>query len=200
MRERIIKKTAGEYRVTKWSGGLTTELAIAPPEAVYADRKFLWRISSATVELERSEFTPLPDYQRLLMILDGTLRIAHDGGDWKTLPAFQVHRFDGASDTVSEGKVIDFNLMLRKGQCEGALVPISWKEGGERRFLETADELLLYCFRGTMKVLPGKESAEREWEIQSGESLLLSGDACRAQWTVKSDAPLLAVAAVVRDL
>ena len=42
--------TPSDYITTKWSGGLTTQLGIAPAGAVYADRDFLWRLSSATVE------------------------------------------------------------------------------------------------------------------------------------------------------
>ena len=38
--------TPSDYITTKWSGGLTTQLGIAPASAVYADRDFLWRLSS----------------------------------------------------------------------------------------------------------------------------------------------------------
>ena len=44
--------TKEDYVTTTWSGGTTTQLAIAPEGAVYADREFLWRLSSAGVELE----------------------------------------------------------------------------------------------------------------------------------------------------
>lgn len=52
--------TPSDYITTKWSGGLTTQLGIAPAGAVYADRDFLWRLSSATVEDAESDFTALP--------------------------------------------------------------------------------------------------------------------------------------------
>jgi len=47
----IRKLTQSEYRTSSWSGGTTTQIAIFPPEAEYADRDFLWRVSSAAVEL-----------------------------------------------------------------------------------------------------------------------------------------------------
>ena len=53
--------TPADYLTTSWSGGTTTQLTIAPAGAVYADRDFLWRVSSATVELDESDFTALPD-------------------------------------------------------------------------------------------------------------------------------------------
>ena len=37
-------------RVSHWSGGQTAEIALWPPQSSYADRNFLWRLSSATVE------------------------------------------------------------------------------------------------------------------------------------------------------
>ena len=46
--------TQADQVTTTWSGGTTTQLAIAPEGAVYADRDFLWRLSSAKVELEHS--------------------------------------------------------------------------------------------------------------------------------------------------
>lgn len=61
--------TPADYVTTQWSGGATTQLAIAPKGAVYADRDFLWRLSSATVELDESDFTPLPAYDRVISTL-----------------------------------------------------------------------------------------------------------------------------------
>ena len=43
----LIHVTPDQYIVSQWSGGTTTQVAIAPEGAVYADRDFLWRISSA---------------------------------------------------------------------------------------------------------------------------------------------------------
>lgn len=73
--------TRAQYITTAWSGGTTTQLAIAPEGAVYADRKFLWRLSSAQVELEHSDFTPLPDYDRLISVLKGELELKIGQGE-----------------------------------------------------------------------------------------------------------------------
>ena len=77
--------TPKDYITTKWSGGLTTQLGIAPEGAVYADRDFLWRLSSATVEDAESDFTALPDYERLISTLEGTIELNHNGGEKLTL-------------------------------------------------------------------------------------------------------------------
>ena len=113
--------TPSDYITTKWSGGLTTQLGIAPAGAVYADRDFLWRLSSATVEDAESDFTALPDYERLISTLEGTIELNHNGGEKLTLNPYEVHRFDGGDNTHSWGRCRDFNLMLRKGKCEGRM-------------------------------------------------------------------------------
>ena len=53
--------TISPFVVSSWSGGTTTQVGIAPAGAVYASRDFMWRVSSATVDLEVSDFTALPD-------------------------------------------------------------------------------------------------------------------------------------------
>lgn len=117
-----IKKIGRDAcRVSSWSGGTTTEFSIAPENGNYQSRDFLWRLSSATVELEESTFTSLPDFDRIILTLEGEMDICHDGGPWIHLEEFSPHRFDGASETRSRGQVTDFNLMLRKGACTGDL-------------------------------------------------------------------------------
>ena len=117
----LTRLTLEDYTTTRWSGGATTELLIRPRGAVYAQRAFLCRVSSATVELLESTFTALPDYDRLIATLDGEIDLVHDGGSPIHLRPYEVHAFDGGSETVSFGRCRDFNLMLRKGQATGSL-------------------------------------------------------------------------------
>lgn len=58
---------------TTWSGGTTTEFYLFPRDGSYKERRFDLRISSATVDLEASDFTLLPDYQRIITPLEGGL-------------------------------------------------------------------------------------------------------------------------------
>lgn len=80
MAPHITHLTQADYQISQWSGGTTTQIAIAPQGALYADRDFLWRLSSATVDLDESDFTPLPDYHRLIAPLRGEMELTHDGG------------------------------------------------------------------------------------------------------------------------
>ena len=124
MAPHITHLTQADYQISQWSGGTTTQIAIAPQGALYADRDFLWRLSSATVDLDESDFTPLPDYHRLIAPLRGEMELTHDGGPLISLAPYQVHAFDGGADTHSRGRCVDFNLMLRKDRCVGSVSPL----------------------------------------------------------------------------
>ena len=143
-----------DYTVSDWSGGRTVQLSIGPEGERYADRRFLWRISSATVELETSEFTSLPDYERLIAPIRGEMILSHNGGEEILLRPFEVHRFDGADLTVSKGKCTDFNLMLRKGCITGEMRPIRLGSGEQQRIAPEmpGDTMLLYLAEGTARV------------------------------------------------
>ena len=181
--------TPKDYITTKWSGGLTTQLGIAPEGAVYADRDFLWRLSSATVEDAESDFTALPDYERLISTLEGTIELNHNGGEKLTLDPYEVHRFDGGDDTHSWGRCRDFNLMLRKGKCEGKMRGEHLNAGEEKMAHGGEGMMLIYCGAGEVNVTAGGESValiadeaarfdgyEREIELcsQSGARLMLA--------------------------
>ena len=144
--------TPQDYITTKWSGGLTTQLGIAPAGAVYSGCDFLWRLSSATVEDAESDFTALPDYERLISTLEGTIELSHNGGEKLTLAPYAVHRFDGRDETHSWGRCRDFNLMLRKGRCEGKMRGETLDAGGETTVHGSAGMLLIYCGAGDVTV------------------------------------------------
>ena len=129
MAPHITHLTQADYQISQWSGGTTTQIAIAPQGALYADRDFLWRLSSATVDLDESDFTPLPDYHRLIAPLRGEMELTHDGGPLISLAPYQVHAFDGGADTHSRGRCVDFNLMLRKDRCAGSVSPLRTSGG-----------------------------------------------------------------------
>lgn len=109
--------------VSRWSGGQTAEIALWPPEASYASRDFLWRLSSASVECESSVFTSLPDYDRIIALLGGRLTL-DAAGEQVPLSVGQPYRFDGGTPVTSRGRAVDFNLMLRKRRCEGDMRPL----------------------------------------------------------------------------
>ena len=117
---KIKLKSAATQNSSVWAGGTTTELLIYPEDSSYQARDFFVRISSAAVELEKSDFTKLPGITRYIMPLRGSMKLEHFAQDdscfaYAELSPFEVHRFDGGWGTVSHGVCTDFNLMLAEG-------------------------------------------------------------------------------------
>lgn len=121
---KIIKEQG--QKINKWSGGITNQLYIYPENSSYEERNFKWRISSAIVESEKSEFTKLPNIKRKIMVLDGELLLSHQNHYDKKLEKFEVDSFSGDWNTISYGKATDFNLMTSK-DCTGELRYINVK-------------------------------------------------------------------------
>jgi len=115
----MYKKITKElYKATKWSGGTTTELFIYPETASYSKKDFLFRISSAKVEVKKSVFTKLPNISRKIMVLEGNLKLEHKNHHQCELKRFNKDSFQGDWETTSLGKAIDFNLMTT-AKCDG---------------------------------------------------------------------------------
>lgn len=193
----VRKRSAKDYRVSRWSGGETREFLLFPEGASYAGRDFLWRVSSATVELAESDFTPLPDYRRYLTPLSGALKLSQDGGPFRTLGALEVLEFDGGAETKSRGEVTDFNLMLRKGEAEGGMATAVLRAGDALQLsaffpkeAAQAEALLIYCYSGAAALRQaGKESV-----CEVGSYLLLSAEAKETGLLPFTDAEVSAIA------
>ena len=177
---KVEKREKRDYRVSQWSGGTTTEFLLFPESASYAARNFLWRVSSATVELAESDFTLLPDYRRYLTPLSGDLELSRGGAAFASLPALDVLAFDGGEAVKSRGQVTDFNLMLRKGAAEGGMATLQLRADREV-FLSTmlenaakeAEVVLLYCFSGAFRL----QQRDGLSECRAGACLVLQREA-----------------------
>jgi environmental stress-induced protein Ves len=186
-----------QYVVSEWSGGKTVQLAIAPEGSVYGDRDFLWRLSSATVELDESDFTPLPDYTRLISVLRGEMRLSHNGGNEISLSPYAIHSFDGAVPTHSWGRCVDFNLMLRKDRCRGSLQALRFRQPGEMTMTQAVPSpkdypnctLALYCGAGGLRLsVDGQNTA-----LKAGETVLIQAAGSvdmELAWTAGTDVML----------
>ena len=116
----ILHLTTADFRTSTWSGGTTTELFLFPADGSYADRNFQLRISSATVDLEESDFTALSGVLRYITPLQGSFALTHPGSAPVVLGSLaDPYRFSGEIPTHCVGKATDFNLML-KG-CDGCM-------------------------------------------------------------------------------
>jgi uncharacterized protein len=109
----IIKKDT--LITSNWTGGTTTQLLIYPGSGNYSKRDFKWRVSTAKVEVQESTFTSLPGISRIIMVLEGCLKIQHYGHHNIKLNPYDIDEFEGEWVTKGFGKVTDFNLMMSEG-------------------------------------------------------------------------------------
>ncbi len=124
---RIFHLTEKDYKVGLWSGGSTTELFIWPEGADYARREFTLRVSSARVDLDESDFTPLMGVTRYITPLSGGFTLTHpDCAPVVMGPMTEPYRFSGEILTHCVGKATDFNLMLKGVNGKMALCQEVW--------------------------------------------------------------------------
>lgn len=175
---KVIRKD--QIKEDIWSGGITKQLAIYPDNSVYKDRNFLWRLSSATVDLEVSTFTKLPNYNRILMVLDGKLEINHNDTEIINLGQFDQNEFDGANHTISKGKAVDFNLMMKKGLCSGKIKYLNIPQGKKISsneiigFYEHCNyTLVIYTYNSDTHININNNISEK---LYGGELLIVSYD------------------------
>ncbi len=128
-------------RTTEWSGGTTQELFLYPQDGAYAERRFLFRISSATVQLPESHFTPLPGVIRYLTPLSDGFYLKINGTRWQYLNNGHVLRFSGSDDVYCRGSGRDLNLMLKGAHGEMRVLPAGESDLTPHAFV------FLYCPR-----------------------------------------------------
>jgi environmental stress-induced protein Ves len=128
MKAKIVSKE--DFITTKWAGGETTQLAIYPENSVFAERDFLWRISSATFTATDSTFSDFTGYQRYILPLKGELNIYHKGLYDRHLKPYEVEYFDGAWATRSTNSpdCRDFNFIVESGSLARLQVLLEGEE------------------------------------------------------------------------
>ena len=175
MNKRLLKQE--QFKISRWSGGSTVQTGIFPDGSDYLERDFIWRLSSASVEAEESSFTRLPDYDRILMVLEGSVVLAHGEERSVSLEQRQQDSFDGAVKTKCFGTMTDYNLMFRKG-CTASLKYIeagneaSAVEKKQRNEFQEAS-YGFYCVDGYVIV-----SVDGETEmVRQGQQMVIDFDA-----------------------
>lgn len=167
------------FQTQRWSGGTTTELFIFPEKSSYAQRNFEFRLSMATVEVETSDFTPLPGIFRKTLILEGEITLAHNGEEAQVFEKQMVASYDGGWETKSTGKCTDFNLMT-KGKSYGSLEGRSL-ESGEQWIVPTSAHTFLFVYRGRLAIIDKKDA-----HIAEEGALVLAGKAVGPHLIVKA--------------
>ena len=186
----LLHLTPADYQISTWSGGQTTQLFLSPKEGSYPDRTFDFRLSTATVEVEKSDFTDLSGYHRILMPLDASIRLNHLEQE-VVLNPFQSYFFDGGDPVSSQGTCQDFNLIY-KPSYQGHMSAISPHESvssqSRYQFIYALSSLTLEWGKEHTKVLQAHEllvleQASPLQEMTITFSPLQSGEQAIAIWT-----------------
>ncbi|WP_461632664.1 HutD/Ves family protein [Labilibaculum euxinus] len=164
-------KKADDFNTINWSGGTSTQLYIYPPTSDYQQRDFDFRLSTATVEVEESDFTSLPGVSRKIMILDGAIEIIHENRYSKKLDKFDTDSFEGDWKTSSIGECIDFNLMTR-GTSKGEIkaLSIEKKQIVNLPLEKETDFLIGYIFSGEISLTIN----QKIHQLQQGNLLVIT--------------------------
>lgn len=163
-----------QINTSTWSGGKVLELLTYPQNADSDAQNFLFEVSSATVDLEKSNFTLYPNHDRIIMTLDNKLELVHNNSEKIVLNKFEPYVFDGAAHTVSYGKVRDFNLIMRKNQCYGDAIALSINRNSiiyPRKAIPTFKNNieLVYCVSGSLIFKP----KDKKHIINAGDLLII---------------------------
>jgi len=134
-----------------WASGTSTELFIHPVNGNFQKREFIFRISTATVEAEETNFSDFTGLTRILMILRGKLTLIHEDRYTKELNEFDQDTFDGSWKTKSNGKVQDFNLMFND-TCKGEVQHYKLVLGEQKEFVKTTERLFFFVYDGIFQL------------------------------------------------
>ncbi|MGC4250327.1 MAG: HutD family protein [Sphingobium sp.] len=108
----------------KNGGGVTYEVAAFPPGSGPA--AFLWRISIAEIK-EAAHFSMFPGIDRILTMLDGTLKLTVSEEAVTLCPQSPPYPFSGDVAAAGEplmGHVRDLNVMVARGRWRASIVRI----------------------------------------------------------------------------
>lgn len=154
--------SASEYLIKPWKNGqgTTQEIIVWPPDS---SEKFIWRMSLADLK-ESGAFSLYPEYNRILVLIEGAPIGLDQSGSHIELPLLTPLSFDGAINTYAHVKSpgMDFNLMLKKEIASG-LVTIGI---GKKEF-----EIQSHFFA----VLNLEDHSLMLWEDEKGKTITVDG-------------------------
>lgn len=163
--QKILKKS--DLVSKNWSGGTTTELYISPESSVFGQDSFDFRISIATVEEEKTTYTPFPGIMRNLMVVSGEIKLTIDENDIK-LNVGDSLIFSGDDEVLCSGIATNFNVLYQAEKVECKLLMINTFE---KVSLAQNTFVLIYPLYGAIEIYEG----HRKRNIDSSEIMVSFG-------------------------
>ncbi|MGH8809556.1 MAG: HutD/Ves family protein [Noviherbaspirillum sp.] len=171
------KLTTADYVTMPWKngGGVTTQLAIAPPDADL--NNFDWRISTAQVA-EAGPFSLFAGIDRSIAVLQGGGMAFDLGGIHTTIltPDNKPFVFRGEQHvhaTLLDGPISDFNVMTRRTCWTHELQTV--RLCGALQWTLNTDLMFLYCAHGAS--VRCRNARGEEIDCAAGDAILIdAGD------------------------
>ena len=111
---KIKIKDKDSQEVFNWPGGITRQFEIYPEDALGSTHyDFDFEITSSTMSDMESEYTIYNDYNRLLMIKEGSTLIKQNNKTFEMKQYDQI-LFDGSTQTFSKGSATDYEIIFKK--------------------------------------------------------------------------------------
>ena len=184
MKWKIIDKE--DFIVTKWTGGETTQLFIYPEDAIFSEKNFLWRVSSATFTSTESKFSDFTGYQRYILPLEGKLALSHKGLYNRELDKYEVEYFDGTWTTFSKNSLDcrDYNFIVRNGN----LAKMQILSRGCKYFLKESEIVTIFSMDDFVISL---EDSDERIDVNAFSILILETDDEEKISIISADSPLI---------
>ena len=165
---KINYQPAHQFSANAWANGTTTELVKYPIESDFLKRDFIFRISTATVEAEQSTFSDFSGLTRILMVLEGSMTLIHEGRYQKHLNPYDQDTFDGSWATKSIGKVRDFNLMCN-AQAVGSTRAFTMEESQQESVSVSQKRIIFFIHTGQFRCFNQVLNAGDVLDIESSD-------------------------------
>lgn len=146
---RILKSE--NHKVMPWKNklGVTSEIAIYPPEANFQDGNFEWRISSAKIQ-NKNQFSVFTGYDRLLIVIKGNGLILNSC-DLKPLEVIHFKGEENILCDLIDGEAIDLGVIYKRNQFSAQMKVLSFRGGSESKLKNETGTSFLFCVSGKLK-------------------------------------------------
>ncbi|MGD9567090.1 MAG: HutD family protein [Sedimentibacter sp.] len=193
MKEKIIRKE--DFITTKWLGGETTQLAIYPEDAIFSEKGFLWRVSSATFTSTQSKFSDFTGYQRYILPLEGRLSVCHEGLYKRELDKYEAEYFDGYWITSSENTIDcrDYNFIVKSGN----LAKMQILKQGDEYLLKGSEIVTVFSMNNFVLNL---DNHEEKREIEGFSLFLIETDREEKISITNADSPVIITEFVIHPV
>ncbi|NUN04166.1 MAG: HutD family protein [Bdellovibrio sp.] len=165
MQLQVIKRS--DHKIMPWKNGLgvTAQIDIFPPAALFPGDDFHWRLSSAAVSTD-STFSQFPHCERWLVAWQGAGFVLNEK---KLLPHEPLH-FSGEEPLhcrLVNGEVLDLGVIFRPTKVRAEFSVVELKNAKPSDFATDAVVTYFFCAKGQVH-------ADKEL-LQSGDTLKITG-------------------------